>query len=1043
MRNVAKRIAVGLGIVVGLAVVLVAGLVLFLSSSAGSRFLLGKAAAAAADAGWKMTARAMTLDVFHRLHLENVRLTRGDDVVAFSTLDVVYRIGVFPPSLAVENVLLADTQVRVHGKDADEPSPEPSEPSGEGVETARRWLERPPASITVKTFTITNLQWDYENRTPGGTAVAAQGKLKRLTASLTILPENFAFDLTVDGLGMDSWSFASASATGSGTLLFDGAVRLSATKTDSGWLEHVAAEKTSLTAGASGTYGEKHRPWSIDRLRIASSNQGTVRAPTPLSIDRWKVEKLEGSAGGVIDGVSVGGASPLVAWPDFAFEVTGSHGANVRIEAKGKIPKLTLAGVHGAMAAAVDGSLEAPLDFHSLALRGRGIVEGRPIAEGGLDLQAGEPTKIESWGTLLLPASLARRAPATASIAGTDGARGKIELHGTVGGKMTHVLDAPTWEKAPIASTFAGSLSAAGRRDPKLSLGDVAAKGTLGREHGAWKMTATLRTDRLVAGGADVREPRVETEMTYTADGVANARLEGHYRNEKFLDLAATMEGEGHAKGEATATLTPALAAHLGKDVGRWTTHASFANHHRSGVHQFEAAGEVTQFSATPSPLGAVKLAGPATWRLRGKYAVADATFTGAFDGELPAIDVADVGRSGALRANATLSVGGAKGRRDIRFAASAKQEKLQLKKSVAPGLPALAGLRFDAKASVQNGQRFTLDELEASFGDELVAFTGSAAGRIDRGSYQMGVKLSSDVPKTFPIVAGQRFAGHLEIPLTVNVGGGRDINIDGDVLLSNVQWSKNDMALSGIHGRVPLQYQLVREDGTIRFAYLMTQNPFERVDYERLRPLLARAEQVRVDEVRFSDRKYGPIVGVFSMRQNLLFAHSFDASFGKSGSLGGEFFADLNPNHLRVGLLSRLTAVNLTEVLPTRSLVRVPTGTQTVSGRCGIVVDLKSGTADGRVDITEIGAAQLVTLINAMDPTFENEKLNTARTALSLGYPTFVGAKLERGYMDLSIDLRLLGTAHHFDVPGVPLSTFLASAFADARTDFAKEKNR
>jgi hypothetical protein len=42
-----------------------------------------------------------------------------------------------------------------------------------------------------------------------------------------------------------------------------------------------------------------------------------------------------------------------------------------------------------------------------------------------------------------------------------------------------------------------------------------------------------------------------------------------------------------------------------------------------------------------------------------------------------------------------------------------------------------------------------------------------------------------------------------------------------------------------------------------------------------------------------------------------------------------------------------------------------------------------------------------------------------------------------------LAIDLRVVGTHQHFDVRGVPLSTFLASAFANARSTFSKERTQ
>lgn len=101
------------------------------------------------------------------------------------------------------------------------------------------------------------------------------------------------------------------------------------------------------------------------------------------------------------------------------------------------------------------------------------------------------------------------------------------------------------------------------------------------------------------------------------------------------------------------------------------------------------------------------------------------------------------------------------------------------------------------------------------------------------------------------------------------------------------------------------------------------------------------------------------------------------------------------------------------------------------MSGRSGLVINLNSGTIDGRVDVTQIGKTQLLTLLNVMDPHFENEKFNLARNALSVAYPTFIQMSFQDGYMDMNVKLE------GFPLPeiplrGVPISSWVSGATSD-----------
>ena len=94
-------------------------------------------------------------------------------------------------------------------------------------------------------------------------------------------------------------------------------------------------------------------------------------------------------------------------------------------------------------------------------------------------------------------------------------------------------------------------------------------------------------------------------------------------------------------------------------------------------------------------------------------------------------------------------------------------------------------------------------------------------------------------------------------------------------------------------------------------------------------------------------------------------------------------------------------------------------------------------------MDVTEIGGAQLIAMINALDPKYENERMNRARTALGLGYPTAVQMAFQNGYLDLGMDLKVLGLSQHIDVRGVPIYGQVSSATEGVLAKLTPRKDR
>lgn len=368
---------------------------------------------------------------------------------------------------------------------------------------------------------------------------------------------------------------------------------------------------------------------------------------------------------------------------------------------------------------------------------------------------------------------------------------------------------------------------------------------------------------------------------------------------------------------------------------------------------------------------------------------------------------------------------------RDVDFEMTLKQGAITLDPRFAPGAPALSGLKVSGLAKLRNGERFTLEKFHADLDDSTFVLDAEAEGSRAAKDLHSRLNIALKVPTRFPDLGGHHLRGEAEIPIKLVILGGREISLQGEIGLKGLEWQNAGLGVSGINGKIPFNERLKYDGKNFRFAEVLDQNPFERVDFERVRPLLSGAEVIQVKEIRWEEKRYGPFTGFFALRQNRVFVHQFDFNLGgsRNGRLNGEMFFDLRPSEMQMGLLTRMTGINLSDTLPSKFVAKMPAGDKMLSGRAGFVVDLAHSSADGRIDITEIGGPQLIALTNLVDPTYEDEKLNKVRSLLQYGYPTFVSIDLKEGYMNLDLGLSLLGVKKREFVREIPISSLLAKS--------------
>ncbi len=314
------------------------------------------------------------------------------------------------------------------------------------------------------------------------------------------------------------------------------------------------------------------------------------------------------------------------------------------------------------------------------------------------------------------------------------------------------------------------------------------------------------------------------------------------------------------------------------------------------------------------------------------------------------------------------------------------------------------------------------IDEFQLLTGDRLLELGLMGDAATDGRTAQLTGTLAfrpRDGLMSEPRVAGR---GLLQLPWRFTMANGGQVSLDGGMHFSDFGITVDQFALDGLEGSLRLQEELeLTPEGTVRFGYLVRPDAFQRVDFERIHPYLDERYTLSAQAIRFGERQVGPMLADIPVRQNLLRLQRFDlALFG--GHLAGQFYLDVTPGAWRVGLLSRVSNVDLRELLPPPSPGAADHAP--VSARLAVEMDVRQRLLEGRIDLTDITRAQLLQLLEIMDPDHQDEQLARVRSALALAHPQWVAVEMNRGLMDLRVKLSLL--AEPLAVRGLPLSPIL-----------------
>ncbi len=313
-----------------------------------------------------------------------------------------------------------------------------------------------------------------------------------------------------------------------------------------------------------------------------------------------------------------------------------------------------------------------------------------------------------------------------------------------------------------------------------------------------------------------------------------------------------------------------------------------------------------------------------------------------------------------------------------------------------------LKKFKFVFHGILEHKDQLTIKTVFLGLHDQLLQFKGQGTFRLSGLGHfdgQLDSQLGAVTDAPF------RGTGRMQVPIKLVLYDKTRLSVDADPRFLSFSLEAGDFQLKNLNGGIQIHEELsIDPAGRIGFLYLDTQNPFARVDYESLDPYVGERNLLSLDQLRFKHIVLGPLVENFAVRQNLILLNDLKMDL-LNGSALGRFYLDLHPERLQLGFLGRFSGIQ-GELLKEPSK-RLPTKDWApLSGRMALNFDIRKRLATGRLDLTEIGQRQLLSLLDVLDPEYKDDQMIMARRALHVSYPQGLAVSMEQGLMDMNISL-------------------------------------
>ncbi|MEI6832683.1 MAG: hypothetical protein WCL28_01720 [bacterium] len=334
----------------------------------------------------------------------------------------------------------------------------------------------------------------------------------------------------------------------------------------------------------------------------------------------------------------------------------------------------------------------------------------------------------------------------------------------------------------------------------------------------------------------------------------------------------------------------------------------------------------------------------------------------------------------------------------DIRF--GIKAVKFLATKTASEFDRSLRDLTFSAKSSLA-GDTIKIRNLEGGLKDGTLKFDGQGEFKT-YGTGQLDGKITSRLLQENALISG---SGQFNSPVKLIIFDRQRISLEAKPSFENFSIKIGEFSAKNVNGELAILEELeLDKTGKIGFLYLKTQNPFARVDYENVEPYLGNKSRITFDEVAWKHIVIGPMIQSFEMRQNLVLLNDLKIDL-LDGSMVGRFYLDLHPSRLRTGFLGRFSGLK-PELLKAPEQRAPLKDWAAFAGRMAVDFDMRKRLASGRMDFTQIGKKQLLSLLDVVDPELKDNQITLARKGLKIAYPKKVGISMDHGLMDLAIDL-------------------------------------
>lgn len=411
-----------------------------------------------------------------------------------------------------------------------------------------------------------------------------------------------------------------------------------------------------------------------------------------------------------------------------------------------------------------------------------------------------------------------------------------------------------------------------------------------------------------------------------------------------------------------------------------------------------------------------------------------DDTLTVDLASDIRAIDIPELGSVDAIK----LSVKG-----NVGQITPSKKISIETKLSVLSPRPApeltkgvelsKLNLNIESNASMYMNdlEDVNLKAFKLRIGDNLLKLAGN-------GTYVSGgkarVKFLAESDLGSALAAAMPAEGKVRIPIEFRSLKDNIYALDLAPEFHSVSIEYGDLSIRNLNGLIKVKESIkLSDDGRFGFSYLDDFNPFARVDYESIQQLYRSKPVFWFESLRLpKGQVIGPLTAQPEVRQNLVLLNNVTLN-AFDGSLVGRVLINIDPNDPNIGFLGRFTRIK--PALMAKS-DKVYKGNEYISGRSAFVFDITKRLAKGRFDITTIGKAQLLDILNILDPKYEDSQINNARKALALSYPEKVSVEMDQGLMNMTVKLSGI-LSKSINIHSIPLTPLIQAHLSGVFSSF------